>query len=100
MQINGSDLNTDILRQQQKIATNAERNIAALRSGQVLTDFEELQLKAAFFKQKETGFLPRLESRLAVALTALYDNETQSRPTSSDISLVYSRTSRLVDETV
>jgi len=95
MRVDDNDFNTDMLRQQQKVAAKANRNIRTLRSGQPLTDFEKLQLKAAFFKQKETGFLPKLDARLAVALTALNDNVQAQKISNKDAAKTYDRTHQL-----
>ncbi len=83
------------LRQQQKIAATVDRNVSNFQSGGQLSEFERLQLKAAYFQQRETGFLPRLDARLALALSALNDNTTLKTATNSSASNAYKQTSQL-----
>jgi|GEM_PF-3189486 len=80
MRIDTVEYTSNQLRDQQRIASSAETNFAHLESGKDLSSLAELQLKSAFYKQKETGFLPKLDARLAVALGALNDNNAVTQP--------------------
>jgi len=75
-----------------RVALEAELN-SQTTSNETLSRFKKLQYKAALNQEvSESGFLPKLDSRLAMALTAMNSNEKQNQFTGK---IVYSRPTEL-----
>lgn len=78
MRVDSFFIQDPVIQQKKVIKPSVEADITRVKAGGRLSQFEELQIKSALYREKETGFGPKLDARLAIALSAAANNNSET----------------------